>query len=203
MFVKRTSSNVYNNIGNALINDTSLNKAKSPGSKVRALIAAVSTELGESYDILNSGIAATMLTTSSGIFLDYLGEIFNVRRMRAASAIVKPEHKIFKFYVLNGSTFGSINSGASFTIPKGTAIYSLGVNTNQIRFELDDDYICDAGDTELWVGAISDGTGDKYNLGAGVIREHNFTLYTDVDFESLQITNVSAISSGANCSIYW
>jgi uncharacterized phage protein gp47/JayE len=197
MFVTRNSSDIYNDIGNKLVNETIFSKAKSPGSKARSMLALISDELGEVYSSLDIGMAMTLISTASGVFLDYMGELFNLRRQRGSGAHILSSDKIFKIYTLNNEVFGSINNGNDIIISEGSKIQSISTD-NPVIFEIDDTYTCNKDSTEIWVGARSVGIGSKYNVGAGVVRTINFFDYTSANYDYLQVTNMSAITTASD-----
>lgn len=141
---------------------------------------------------------ANQLTTAKGRDLDsIILTRTGLDRLQAAFASSDRTEANFMFYV-DGSTFGSINGGAGFTIPKGTVVRSP-VNSlgNPIaEYTLTEDVVCASTDSIQFASIKARAAGASQNVGAGALTEHGFTSY--IAATGLQCVNVYPILNGAD-----
>lgn len=150
--------------------NTSLN-ATGPGSVVRALTEAVTTELGDFYDILDFNLSMQVVTTSSGRALDLLGTLYNVQR-KNLSALAAVDRSLGSFYFYLDSP-----SGSNITIPGGVQIFT---NTTDFvgtlyTFQTTDAVTLPAGRTRVYASIIPLYSDSVYTAGKNTLVSHNFT----------------------------
>jgi len=169
--------------------------ADSPGAKFRTLVEIIRTELNDAYATFDANTAIAMIYGARGKYLDFLGEMFKVYRIKSSAAGVDSEHENIKFYTKSGATFSSINSNSNFTIPKGTKVWAQR-DGNNLEFILTQDLLVNKTVTEAFASAKALRNGVEYNVATGAINQHNFTSYADSINSSLLVTNVQAVDNG-------
>jgi uncharacterized phage protein gp47/JayE len=98
-FVKKNRLEILNQALDSVGKRTSIT-ARSPGSVVRALTEALTTELGDVYDAMEYNISQSMVSTASGNALDRIGELYGVsRNTLSVSSAVSAETGSFYFYI--------------------------------------------------------------------------------------------------------
>lgn len=165
----------------------------SPGGKARAFCDIVGAKLGDLETRQYINISQTLLPYATGDNLDFLGEIFAIRRIQRQDVSTSTQDNTFKFYVRRG-TFGSINSGNDITIPAGTRLFTDS-NAGPV-FITTESVTLPAGASQQFVAAASVVEGASGNAPAGVFTRHNFTNYTDARFGGLLLTNSFALIGG-------
>ncbi len=98
-FVKKNRLEILNQALDSVSRRTSIT-ARSPGSVVRALTEALTTEIGDVYDAMEYNISQSMISTASGTSLDRIGELYGVaRNSLSASSAVSAETGSLYFYI--------------------------------------------------------------------------------------------------------
>jgi len=194
--VVRALENKYEElINNALMelrNRTDISQLV-PGAKARSLLEIVMRETGNAYTSFSQELLGAFVRYARGDNLDMIAELFGVSRKEATRNEVSSLSKVQKFYVTNG-TFGSINNGNSFTIPAGVKVRNRSGDLQQIEYTLTEAVTCNAADTEAYGSIRSVEFGPATNVGAGVLVEHDFSLYADYLNESLKTINIEGIA---------
>jgi len=117
---------------------------------------------------------------AEGDALDLVGNNIGIKRLMATKANSLASDKVFAFYT-DETNFGVLNGGVSFTVPKGTVVYS-DQNQNDsgrsIRYVLTNNVILNATDNIEFASIEAEGVGSTYNVGANVLIANNFTTYT-------------------------
>lgn len=90
----------------------------SPGSVARALIEAVTTEIGDLYSVVDFNMSMSVLSTASGRTLDLIGSLYDVQR-KTLTDLAAIDQSIGAFYFYIDSPFIT-----DITIPIGTLIYT-------------------------------------------------------------------------------
>lgn len=90
----------------------------SPGSVARALIEAVTSEIGDLYTVVDFNMSRTMLSTASGRMLDLIGSLYNVQR-KTLTDLAAIDRSIGAFYFYIDAPYIS-----DITIPIGTLVYT-------------------------------------------------------------------------------
>jgi uncharacterized phage protein gp47/JayE len=134
-----------------------------------------------------------MLPYALGLNLDFIGELFGVRRIQRQDVTATQASNTFQFYVRRG-TFGAINGGNAITIPAGTRIFTD--SDGGPIYVTSDVVVLGAADSQGFAGARSADGGTTGNAPVGVYTRHNFLNYTDSRFGSLLVTNTVALVGG-------
>lgn len=185
-------------LGDALLELTQNTKVTriSPGSKARSILEAASRNLNQAYNTFDLNFARAFLSGADGKFLDLLGEILGVSRLGIETASVNASTEVVKFFVETG-TFGDINSGSAITIPAGTVL-STEVDNSGVSYKLTTGVVLAASGKSQFVSVTALLPGESSNIGSGALTFHNFTNYTDSANNTLKVTNISGIFTGAN-----
>lgn len=186
---------IFGDILYDVVNNTVITRS-SPGSKMRALVEAVSKKLGAMYVRFDANIAQSFLNGASGKYLDFLGAMMNVPRLGETKAQVGSEELNVRFYVETG-LFGDINGGASILVPAGTII-STGANSTGTQYRLPIAVILAADRNSVYVPAEAVTSGEVANVGTNTLRYHNFNNYVDSVNDSLKVGNNAEIVTGHN-----
>jgi uncharacterized phage protein gp47/JayE len=166
------------------------------GGIARSLLESVNRRIADSYEIFDVGLARAYVSSAPGQFLDLIGLLFGLTRSSSAAANVDEESEIIKFYVDSG-TFGDINTNNNINIPQGTLI-STEVNNGGISYRTTEDAVLLSTNSEAFVAAEATIPGIDSNIGTNSLIYHNFTSYTDVDNNTLLITNLHPVANGKN-----
>jgi len=186
-------SKIFGDILYDVVTDTNISRT-SPGSKTRAIAQAISKKLGRMWAQFDTNIVLSFLDGAEGRYLDYLGAMMGISRLGEVRATTTSQQRVVKFYV-NVGTFGDINNGSSILLPSGT-ILSTGPNGSGINYRLPYSTVLPASASETYVAVQAVRAGVTFNLGAGQLRYHNFTGYTNQLNDSLKVTNEAEITSG-------
>lgn len=170
-----------------LKNNTSITSV-GPGSRMRALVEAYKIQLDEAYTTFDINAASMFLYGATGIYLDYLGDIFGLQRFGSRAAQTSAASETIKFYPSFG-TFADINNNTDITIPKGTRVWAQKDGAD-IEFFTLEEVILDKDTSEGFVSIKAAGTGSLYNVASGTIINHSIAI------DGLLVTNVGAIENG-------
>jgi len=174
-----------------------------PGGKARFFLDAISTEQSRQYDFFNENIVQAYLQYSSGKFLDFWGDLFQIPRLESLNAESTDDN--FMFYVDSG-TFGDINNNGSFVIPAGTTIsipaFSGSVvtpnitSTNTVSYSTIAAVRCNPQESFIFVKVRASKEGRQGNVPKGVLLKHNFVSYSAAGKNSLKCLNRFSIDNG-------
>lgn len=170
-----------------LRNNTSITSV-GPGSRMRALVEAYKLQLDEAYTTFDVNAAQMFLYGATGVNLDYLGDIFGLRRFNSQAAQTSAASQSIRYYPSFG-TFGDINSAQDITIPKGTRIWTEKDGSN-IEFFTLEEILLDKDTSEGFVSVKAAGSGSLYNVASGSITNQS------VNIDGLLVTNVGSIENG-------
>ncbi len=176
-----------------LASNTNLTKL-SPGGKARALLDAANQSIAEAYQIFDLNLARAFISSAPGQYLDLIGILLAEPRSPAAVAIVDSQLQNIKWYVDSG-TFGDINGGNPFVIPRGTIISSSS-DYSGVVFKTTNSVSCDASASGVWVSAQASSAGADSNVGANSLIYHDFNSYVDYLNVTLKVTNVYPVVQG-------
>lgn len=190
-----TQEKIFGDIMNDLVNSTNISRS-SPGSKMRALVEAVSKKMGRMYSTFDLNFGQAFLDGAEGKWLAYIGDMLGVPRLGETAAVVTALDRNVRFVVDLG-TFGDINGGASILIPSGTIISTQAAGGG-IQYRVVVNTILDAAADEAYVSVQAVRTGSAQNVGKGQLRHHTFTGYTDAVNSSLKVTNDADIVTGGD-----
>ncbi len=165
-------------------------------SKTQALIDVFSDQLLADRRDSISAFNATQISQASGDQLDRIGLSRGLPRLVESFATVARSEMSLAFYVATG-TFGDVNGGASITVPKGTRVTSSALQNDLakvITYVLTEDCLCLNTETVAYASARAEASGSEFNVGASVLRSHDFSNY--LDKTGLQVINFYSILSG-------
>lgn len=177
-----------------LVQNTRITKL-SNGAKARAITETMSRQLSTAYKIFDLNLARAFLSGASGRYLDLIGEVLGVSRAGLETARADSQSRTIRFYVDVG-TFGDINDAASFTIPRGTTIAADDQFSTKV-YKTVLPVVASASSSEVFVAAEAIIPGPNSNVGANILNFHDFIDYEDVDNDSLKVTNLAGIFTGA------
>ena len=177
-----------------LIQNTRLSKVPN-GAKARAVLETVARQASTAYKIFDLNLARAFLSGASGRYLDLIGEILGVTRAGLETARADSQSRTVRFYVDVG-TFGDINGEATFTVSRGTTIAADDQFDTKV-YKTTLPAVASASSSEVFVAAEAVIPGPNSNVGANVLNFHDFIDYTDSANDSLKVTNVASILTGA------
>tara|TARA_Y100000310_G_scaffold319271_1_gene374364 strand:+ start:5726 stop:6964 length:1239 start_codon:yes stop_codon:yes gene_type:complete len=169
----------------------------SENSKGRALAKILSREIVNAGEFHAQTTNKAFAKYAEGDLLEAICWLFGLSRELATKAVSYSWELNQRFYVSSG-TFGDINAGADITIPAGTTIFSSSRATldEDINYTTTSEVILDKDDSEGFVSLEAIKEGSRSNIGAHVLREHDFASYTDFANETLLTRNAYAIVNG-------
>jgi uncharacterized phage protein gp47/JayE len=186
------------------------------GSKARSVVETTAQEVENLATVQQTNLKKAFLPTTFGQFLEHFGTTVGLAKLPRRNAEALAEDRVFRFYVLGGGTFGSINGGSGFVIPAGVRLTSPAsvvfeataqygyieepdtVYDRSIHYSMSEDAVVAAADTEVFVSAKALTPGADGNLAAPkMINSHSFTNYSDYLGKTLLVENVKPILNGA------
>jgi uncharacterized phage protein gp47/JayE len=167
-----------------------------PGGKARAIVEAVNRRLSEAYSIFDINLARAFLSSAQGQYLDLFGDMLALPRLTSSAAKIDSDLQSLKFYVDSG-TFGTINGGNSFIIPRGTVV-STKPNETGITFRILTDILCSSTVTSVWFSAEATIPGEGSNIGSNSLIYTSFIGYSDYVNNTLKVTNIHPVGNGVN-----
>lgn len=210
-YLKKSPGDILNEILQKLITNTPFTST-SPGSLIRAFSEAISTELGDIYDIMDFNLNQQLVSTATGSALDNLGSLYNVTRKTVNNlAAVDKSLGAFIFFLKTAVAF-------DVKISKGTNVYTDATSYVGRRFSYhtDADVTIAAGRTRAYAGLIPNFNDTVFTAGPNTLTLHDFpsspnalvystnpkeiaqqlTYETDDDFRLRIIKNVRVASGG-------
>ena len=185
----------------------------SPGSVSRALIGATLNEVITAYNIADTSMRMAFVSSSSGYFLDLLGELVGISRRQQQTAYVRSTDRNIRFYVNSGTLGDYIPKSGDATkcqVPAGTTI---STTNGSIIYVTDVNHEAPAQATEIYVTARAQTVGSTSNLASGLLTSHSLSanilvenrasVTTGSELESdnalrYRIRNAVIVSEGAN-----
>lgn len=168
-YLKKSKTEVLNQALTKLQKHSKIT-AVSPGTVARALAEAVTSELGDMYDVLDFNINQTLVTTASGSALDLLGNLYNTKRKKV-SDLAATDKKLgsFIFYLRDPFT-------SDITIPKGTNIYTDATSYTGQRFSyyLTEDAIIPRGRTRVYASITPNFSENLSTAAVNSLVVHDF-----------------------------
>lgn len=167
-------------------------------SKVGAILDIVTDELIETRNQSINAYYNQQLTRAKGEFLDRIGRTLGLDRFNATHAASNKNEQNIAFFVESG-TFGDINGASPIAIPSGTIIFS---NQNQnelntvVEYETTESVVLAPSGAIAFVSVRAKISGSQYNIGEGVLSNHNFTNYTLASSNLLKVVNFYAVLNG-------
>jgi uncharacterized phage protein gp47/JayE len=171
----------------------------SENSKGRALAKVLAREITNSSEFHIATVNSAFAKYATGDMLEAICWIFGLKRENATKATSYAWEQSQRFYV-EDSTFGFINGGSDITIPAGTSIYSASITGQDeaIYYKVVADTVLPKADNEAFVTVEATNEGLSSNVGAHVLRNHNFASYADYTNDTLLASNEYAIVNGQN-----
>lgn len=169
-------------------------------SKTRSIADSLTREVLDLRQQSIAAFSANNIATSKGKDLVELGESWGVPLNNNTFAQVFDTEQSLAFYVESG-TFGDINSGGDITIPAGELVYSAPNNNElgtTVNYRLTTSVTLPAASALAYVSAKAETSGSGSNVGQGVLRNHEFTNYTDSGANTLKVINFYPILNGRN-----
>ena len=151
----------------------------------------------EAIQIVEDG----QIDTATGRALDELAfNMYGITRKPASKASSLNIERNVYFYVDDGLTFGDINNGNSIVVSEGTVISSnefFQTNQTSVIYEVDADYVLDAGVGIGYVGVRSRVFGFESNVNSDSLNYHDFDNYFDYNQATLKVSNKFPILNGS------
>ena len=142
----------------------------SPGSIARALTEAITTEIGDLYDIMDYNLNQNLLSTATGSALDMLGRLYNLER-KSLSNLTALDKQLgsFLFYIETPVLFDIV-------IPKGTRIFTDATSYIGTRhsYSTDQQITIPAGRRRAYVGLIPNFVDTVFTAGANTLTLHDY-----------------------------
>lgn len=201
--VIRSFDDIYRQIYQDVLNNTPITNMN-PGSTARAIVDAVASRFAELYDSMDAYNKAAYLSTATGPYLDYLGELYGVTRYQSTRAYSGSNN--FKFYIdpISGQTITSLKSLVlkdtginmdNIIIVQGTTVSQPG--DSGISYSTTEAAILSDGG--VYTPIIAESSGKSYGVSANTLVKHNIAtnqweLYSIANY--ILCTNDSAIQTG-------
>lgn len=168
-YIKKTKTEILREALNKLETQTPIT-ARGPGSVARALTEAVTSELGDMYDIMDYNVGQSLISTANGMALDNLGSLYNVTRNTVNElAVYDKRLGSFQFYL-------STPAVVDITIPAGTNIYT-NIDTyigRQFSYSTTEDVTIPAGRIRSYASIKPNFIDQVYTAGVNTLTEHDF-----------------------------
>jgi uncharacterized phage protein gp47/JayE len=167
----------------------------SSDSSMRSLMDVLAKEVSSLRESQINSFYSGQLSRARGADLDKIGQDMNLPRLQSTFASSNAREQNGAFYVDSG-TFGDLNAAADIVIPAGATVYSderqneLGA---RIEYVTTSQVTLPAGDAVGYVSTKAAGAGQNFNVGAGVLRNHDFADYALASAGGLKFTNFFAI----------
>lgn len=165
-------------------------------SKAGAIVAPLVDELLRSREELTSVFYSNQIQNAVGAELDALGK--GVVRRQSTFSNVDSSEQCLALYT--ATTFGAINGGNNIVIPAGSLTIFSDPNGNEIgatiQYVNTEQITLPSADTMAFISAKATTIGSGSNVGAKVLRRHNFVNYLDSGSNSLKVVNFYSILNG-------
>lgn len=148
------------------------------GGITRSLIEVINKNIADYYDILDINMAMGFISTAEGYFLDLIGGMFNMPRLRASSATMSSVDTIQRFYVTSGTLHDNIPTDI---IPEGTTI---STSDGLISYTVSSNTPFSVSATQVYVPITAQAVGSQYNAGKNTLTIHSLgisNVYTTND----------------------
>lgn len=156
------------------------------GGIATTVVDSVLIEIAKLYNSVNAMTKQAFLSTAEGYYLDLLGRgLFGISRTPNLPGIVDKEDRILKFYV-NSSTLKPYLPGG--IVPEGVIIRNAD---STIRYLTTENIPVLDTDTEVYVSAVSIGSGTSVNAKKNTLTAHNLD-------SNILCTNVEDIITAKN-----
>lgn len=172
-----------------LANNTEITYLNDGGIAV-SLLKAANKEIANLQDLATTLFRNQRVSTASGVFLDMIGELFNLKRLTATSAATSRADANLRFYVDSGSLGTYLPHPTDRT--KGLIPSNVRISNQEasVVYQTTEDTVFPRGQKAVYVSAQSIGKGSNQSIGAGKLVSHNLGV-TEV-----KVVNETSISSG-------
>lgn len=186
-YIRKSRSEILNAALTKLQKNTSIT-ATSPGSVARALTEAITTELGDMYDIMDFNFNQNLVSTATGSALDMLGSLYGTTR-KSLTNLATIDKALGAFYFYLSNTFAS-----NILIPKGTNVYTdVSSYTGQhFSYSTTADVTIPTGYYKAYASLVPNFTDSVGTAGPNTLVVHDFTSPIGV---TVLCTNPKSISA--------
>jgi hypothetical protein len=174
-----------------------------PGGKTRFLLETIAEEQSNQHQIFDSNLMQVFIRYADDKFLGYLGDMLNLPQREASHA--ESDDSTFMFYVASG-TFGDINGGLDFSIPAGTVVSTVPLESTVITPGIESQPVieyttlnnvtCLAGQSFAYVPIRAVVEGSSSVVPKNVLKQHDFSSYALASRSLLKCTNQYSIANG-------
>jgi uncharacterized phage protein gp47/JayE len=164
VYLKKTKSEILSEALEKIQRDTPITNV-GPGSIARSLIEAITTELGDIYDILDFNVTQSYLSTATGEALNALGALYGVER-KNVSNLAAIDKSLGSFYFYLNSPVGS-----DIVIPSETRVYTSATSFigRQHSFSTIGDTVIPAGRTKAYASLKPDFNDAVFTAGSNTL----------------------------------
>ena len=173
-----------------------------------SITSVLSESVGSELASLNNKVKSTFesyfISTATGSDLDRLGmQLYNMPRLNATTASSLSSDRNVHIFLnpLSGyASFSEANDGQPIFIPKGTAITekrNTSNTINVINYVTTNDIILDS-NRIVYIGVRAVNTGSNYNIGSNILRELEFSNYSNFRNNVLLVNNSYPILNGSD-----
>jgi hypothetical protein len=169
-------------------------------TKLRALTEPVIQELFTLGEESRRAFLDLQLGTATRAALTDRGRTIGLPKQESQFASVSALESNLAFFVTSG-TFGDINGAANIVLPATTLIYSESNENDsgeRVTYKLNSAVTLDLADSISFVSATAVTDGSIGNVGAQVLRTHNFTQYVGAAANTLRVINFYPILNGVD-----
>ena len=196
-FIRREFEEILDDALRQLTQQTNITQL-APGAKARALMEIISRQVSEQYQIFDSNLANSFLSTARDQALDLIGELVGLERLPPVAAGTVSGSANVRFYT-EEANFGIINNSSDIIIPKGTRIWTtpsaIGAN-DSIIYYVSEELTMLASASEWDVPTEAAQQGDVFNVGQDTLTNHEYSGYADALNGTLLVRNRAAITNG-------
>lgn len=169
-------------------------------SKFKSISDALGEELLRDRQEMIAAFDANQFSKAPLAQLMELGEQWGAApRKEATFATVTRSERNILWTVTGGGTFGSINGGADIVLTANTIVFT-NPNSNEfgetIQYVTTTSVMLPGGSSLAYTPVRAVVSGNRSNVGAGVLQNHNFTNYTDAANNTLRVVNLFPILTG-------
>jgi uncharacterized phage protein gp47/JayE len=163
----------------------------SEGSIARALIEATNLEISRLGEYVASTYSNTFIDSAQGAYLDLIGDLLGVSRIKPGQAIVTSADQSIQLSVSSGTLgdkFPNPKNSNLGIIPIGLSIKS---NDQSIVYKTTEVITFPYNATEIFISASSDDTGISSNIGKGRLVIHDGP-------SGVNVTNIKTIANATD-----
>lgn len=186
-YIRKTKAEILSNALTKIQKNTPIT-AVSPGSVMRAFTEAITSELGDMYDIMDFNVNQNLVSTASGSALDMLGSLYGTSR-KSLNNLAAIDKQLGSFYFYLSNVFAS-----DITIPKGTNIFTdiTSFTGQHFSYATTDAVIIPAGRTKAFASIAPNFADSVGTAGPGTLVTNDFTSPAGV---TVLCTNPKTISA--------